>query len=164
MKKLNQGIISFFHKQPYTIVTTIDEKGYPHNSCKGIVDIEENGKVYLLDVYKERTYENLKQNPHISITAVDEHKFMGYCLKGAAKMVKEKDVHSDMVKKWEEKITKRISLRLLKNIQGQKGHPRHPEALLPKPEYLIAVEVEEIVDLTPHHIRYRLKQKGEVLL
>lgn len=153
MKKLNQGIISFFHKQPYTIVTTIDEKGCPHNSCKGIVDIEENGKVYLLDVYKERTYENLKQNPHISITAVDEHKFVGYCLKGVAKMVKEKDVHSDTVKKWEEKITKRISLRLLKNIQGQKGHPRHPEALLPKPEYLIAVEVEEIVDLTPHHIR-----------
>ncbi|MFH1645565.1 MAG: pyridoxamine 5'-phosphate oxidase family protein, partial [Candidatus Omnitrophota bacterium] len=109
MKKLNSGIVSFFHKQPYTIVTTIDEKGRPHNSCKGIVDIEEEGKVYLLDVYKERTYENLKLNPHISITAVDEHKFMGYCLKGVAKMVKEKALRSDTVKKWEQKIIKRIS-------------------------------------------------------
>lgn len=152
--KLTEGIINFFHKQPYTIVTTIDNKGRPHNSCKGIVDIEEIGKVYLLDVYKERTFQNLKENPHISIAAVDEHKFMGFCLKGIAKIVKRQEMRSETVKKWEDKITKRISHRLLKNLQGQKGHPRHPEALLPKPEYLIAVDVKEIVDLTPHHIRH----------
>ena len=79
---------------------------------------------------------------------------MGFCLKGVAKIVKQKDLYSETVKKWEDKITKRISHRLLKNLQGQKGHPRHPEALLPKPEYLIVVDVEEIVDLTPHHIRH----------
>jgi len=152
--KLTEGIINFFHRQPYTIVTTIDNKGCPHNSCKGIVDIEEMGKVYLLDVYKERTFRNLKENPHISIAAVDEHKFIGFCLKGVAKIVKQKDLHSGTVKKWEDKITKRISHRLLKNLHGQKGHPLHPEALLPKPEYLIVVDVEEIVDLTPHHIRH----------
>ncbi|MBU4312623.1 MAG: pyridoxamine 5'-phosphate oxidase family protein [Candidatus Omnitrophica bacterium] len=154
MKKLNQGIIGFFHKQPYTIVTTIDRDGSPHNSCKGIVDIEEKGLVYLLDVYKEKTYANLKENQNISITAVDEHKFMGYCLKGAASIVKEEDLHSRTIKSWEGKLTKRISERLLKNLKGEKGHPRHPEASLPKPEYLIAVEVKEIIDLTPHHIRH----------
>ena len=152
--RLTEEIINFFHKQPYAIVTTIDNKGHPHNSCKGIVDIEEMGKVYLLDVYKERTFQNLKENPRISIAAVDEHKFMGFCLKGVAKIVRQKEMHSETVKKWEDKITKRISHRLLKNLQGQKGHPRHPEALLPKPEYLIVVDVEEVVDLTPHHIRH----------
>lgn len=153
MKRLTDGIINFFHKQPYTIITTIDKKGCPHNSCKGIVDIENTGKVYLLDLYKERTYENLRQNHHITITAVDEHKFMGFCLKGIARIVKEEKLHSRTIKKWEEKLIKRISQRLLKNLQGQKGHPRHPEANLPKPEYLIEVEVKEVIDLTPHHIR-----------
>lgn len=154
MKRLSQGIIIFFHKQPYAIVTTIDRNGCPHNSCKGIVDIEESGMVYLLDLYREKTYENLKENPHVNITAVDEHRFMGYCLKGTAKIVKGKNLHSRIVKKWESKITKRISQRLIKNIHGEKGRPHHPEALLPKPEYLIVVEVKEIVDLTPHHIRH----------
>lgn len=153
MKRLTDDIINFFHKQPYTIVTTIDKNGCPHSSCKGIVDIGNTGKVYLLDLYKERTYENLRQNPHITITAVDEHKFMGFCLKGIARIVKEEKLHSRTIKKWEEKLTKRISQRLLKNLQGQKGHPRHPEANLPKPEYLIGVEVKEVIDLTPHHIR-----------
>jgi len=153
MKQLNKEIISFFHRQPYTIVTTIDKDGYPHNSCKGIVDIRRNGKVCLLDLYKAETYENLKGNPYISITAVDEHKFVGYSLKGKAKIIKRAGVKSRIVKLWEDKIIKRISRRLVKNIRGERGHSKHPEALLPKPEYLIEVEVSGIIDLASHHIK-----------
>jgi len=152
-KKLTECLIRFFHRQPYTIVTTVDKTGCPHNSCKGIVDIEEDGKVYLLDLYKAKTYENLKQNPHINITAVDEHKFIGFTLKGKAKIANKNKLKSNIIKAWETKITKRISQRLLKNLKGEKGHPLHPEASLPKPEYLIEVDVIEIIDLTPHHIR-----------
>lgn len=152
MKKLTGAIIAFFNKQPYTIVTTIDKNGCLHNSCKGIVDIDADGRVYLLDLYKERTYQNLSKNQCISITAVDEHKFMGYSLKGTARIVKREDVKSHIMEKWEDRIKKRIAQRLIKNIKGEKGHPRHPEALMPKPEYLIEVKVGEIIDLTPHHI------------
>jgi len=44
----------------------------------------------------------------------------------------------------------------LRNIREEKGHPRHPEVFLPKPVYMIAIEVQEIVDLTPHHLRPEL--------
>jgi hypothetical protein len=108
--------------------------------------------VCLLDLYKEETDRNLKENPHINITAVDEHRFIGYSLKGIAKIVKREKVTSHIIKSWEDRIKKRITQRLLKNIRGEKGHPHHPEARLPKPEYLIEVEVKEIIDLTPHHI------------
>jgi len=153
MKRLSEGVIHFFHKQSFTIITTVDTKGCPHNSCKGIVNIEGSDKVYLLDLYKGKTYHNLMENPHISITAIDEHKFMGYSLRGTAKIVKREKLKSHIIRSWEDRLKKRISQRLLKNIRGEKGHPRHPEVLLPKPEYLIEVEVKDIVDLTPHHIR-----------
>ncbi len=153
MRTLNEGIIRFLHNQHYVVVTTIDKKGCPHNSCKGIVDIDKDGKIYLLDVYKGKTFNNLKNNPHINITAVDEHRFIGYCLKGRARLVKKEDVDVHLITTWGQKITKRLSHRLLKNIRGEKGHPMHPEALFPKPEYLIEVDVKEAVDLTPHHIR-----------
>ena len=153
MPKLTEAIIRFFHRQPYTIITTVDKDGCPHSSCKGIVDIEKDGKVYLLDLYKAKTYENLQQNPRINITAVDEHKFIGFTLKGKARIANKNKLKSHIVKAWENKITKRISQRLLKNLKGEKGHPLYPEASLPKPEYLIEVDVTEIIDLTPHHIR-----------
>ena len=150
---ITADIIQFFHNQRFTIIATIDKNGYPHSSCKGIVEIDKRGHVYLLDLYMAKTYENLKKNPRISITGVDEHKFIGYCLKGKAKIVPRNRVSKRILKLWEDKITSRISHRLLKNIQGEKGHAAHPEALLPGPAYLIEVDVDEIIDLIPAHIK-----------
>jgi len=150
---ITPDIIQFFHSQRFTIVSTIDKKGYPHNSCKGIVDIDKTGKVYLLDLYMSATYGNLRKDNHISITAVDEHKFRGYCLKGSASIVPKDKVKGRILKLWENKVTSRISHRLLKNMKGENGHIAHPEALLPPPAYLIAVDVDEIIDLTPSNIK-----------
>ena len=150
---ITSDIVQFFHNQRFTVISTIDKNGYPHNSCKGIVEIDERGRVYLLDLYMAKTYENLRRNPHISITGVDEHKFIGYCLKGNAKITPRNKVSKRILKLWEDKITSRISHRLLKNIQGEKGHAAHPEALLPTPAYLIEVDVDEVIDLIPAHIK-----------
>lgn len=153
MRKLPQEVINFFRNQGCVIVSTIDAKGFAHNSCKGLVKINRNGLTYLLDLYRANTYKNLKRNPHISITAFDEHKFIGYCLKGRASLLPEGRLYAQITKAWEARIASRITQRLLKNIREEKGHPRHPEALLPKPEYLIVMQVEETVGLTPHHLK-----------
>ena len=153
---ITSDIVQFFHNQRFTIIATIDKNGYPHSSCKGIVEIDKRGRVYLLDLYMAKTYENLKENPRISITGVDEHKFIGYCLKGNAKIVPTNRVSKRILKLWDDKITSRISYRLLKNIQGEKGHAAHPEALLPGPAYLIEVDINEVIDLIPAHIKKKV--------
>lgn len=153
MNKLNNGIIQFFHNQGCVVVSTIDKEGFPHNACKGIVEINRNGRVYLIDLYMGTTYENLKKNPRISITAIDEHKFIGYCLKGKAEIIPESELKPNTIKAWELRISGRLTQRLLKNIRNEKGHSRHPEIFLPKPSYMIGMEVEEIVDLTPRHLK-----------
>jgi len=155
MKRLSEEITKFFQEQGFAIVSTIDKNGSPHSSCKGIVKINQRGLIYLLDLYRERTYDNLRRDPHMSITAVDEHRFSGYCLKGKAKIIAGEKLKSQVIKAWEEKLTSRITRRLIKNIKGERGHLDHPEALLPKPEYVIVMEVGEIVDLTAHHIRQK---------
>ena len=153
MKRLSGEIIRFFQNQGFVIVSTIDKSGIPHNSCKGIVKINQNGLIYLLDLYRGITHENLKQNSGISITAVDEHRFKGFCLKGRAKIISDKELNSNIIKDWERRLTSRITQRVVKNVQGESGHPGQPESLLPKPEYLIVMEIKEIVDLTPHHLK-----------
>jgi len=151
--RLSEQVVQFFHSQNFVIVSTIDSDGSLHSSCKGIVRIGTNGKVYLLDLYKGKTSENLKQNPNINITAVDEHKFRGWCLKGKAKIMPEQEFKPGFLADWKKRITHRITHRLLKNIRGEKGHPRHPEAQFPNPEYLIEIEVREMVDLTPSSLK-----------
>lgn len=155
MKRLPEEIIQFFQSQGFVIVSTISPDGSIHNSCKGIVEIKPGGLVYLLDLYKGKTYENLRHNPNINITAVDEHKFIGYCLKGKAKIITEDNLSPQLLKVWDKRITSRLTIRILKNILGEKSHSAHPEALLPKPKYLIVLEAKEIVDLRPQHINRR---------
>lgn len=152
-KRLNSDIMHFFHNQGCVIVSTISRDGSPHSSCKGIIRIDPEGRVYLLDLYLGRTHANLRGNPNMSITAVDEHKFRGYCLIGKARITQVREFQSHLIKSWEDRIASRITQRVLKNIAGQKGHPRHPESLLPQPQYVILMEVKEIVDLTPHHLK-----------
>lgn len=153
MQGLSEDIVHFFRSQSFVIVSTIDKQGLIHNSCKGIVKINQTGQVYLLDLYKANTHENLKANPIISLTAVDEHKFRGYSLKGRAKILPAEKIQPQIITAWEERIASRLSRRVLRNMHDEKGHPKHPEVLLPQPEYMIAMEVEEILDLTPHPLR-----------
>lgn len=151
--KIPHEIVLFLKHQPYTIVATFDREGYPHTSCKGIIKIDPAGKIYLLDVFKWRTFENLKKNPKVSVTAVDEHKFKGWCLKGKGKILDEEHITPDLVKAWEKKITSRTAERVIRNVRGEKGHKKHPETQLAKPEYMVEVDIEEIVDLTPQHMK-----------
>ena len=151
--KIPDNVVNFLQQQSFVIVSTIDERGLIHSSCKDVVEIDNKGKVYLLDVYRGKTRQNLQRDPHITITAVDEHKFIGFSLKGKVESPSEELIDPKLLKAWEERITSRLTQRLLRNLHEEKGHPRHPEALLPKPEYLIVMEVEDVVDLTPHHIK-----------
>jgi hypothetical protein len=50
-------------------------------------------------------------------------------------------------------VTARISQRIIKNIHEEKSSGHHPEAAFPRPQYMIVMDVEEAVDLTPRHLK-----------
>lgn len=153
MKPIPASIIDFFRTQGFVLVSSIDKNGFPHNSCKDIVKINPAGEIYLMDAYLGSTGKNIADNPHISISAVDEHKFTGYCLKGKARIIQDKLISQELIKTWEDNITSRLTKRLLKNLGQDKGQRHHPEASLPHPKHLILLEIEEIVDLAPYHLK-----------
>lgn len=150
MIKLPQEIIEFLKAQGFVIVSSIDKNGFPHSSCKAIVKIEPQGMIFLIDLYHGSTGENIKHNPRINISAVEEHKFIGYCLKGKGQILLD-DISQELIKIWEENLTSRLTKRLLKNLSEDRVRGHHPEATLPRPKHVIALEVEEIIDLAPYH-------------
>jgi predicted pyridoxine 5'-phosphate oxidase superfamily flavin-nucleotide-binding protein len=155
MIKLNNDVYDFFKGQTFVIVTTLDPDGSPHDSCKDIIRISRDGRIYLLDLYLKRTFNNLKNNPRMCIAQVDEEKFIGYCLKGIGKPVKIKKLTPLIMSVWQSKITSRITNRIIRNLKKEKGQGAHPESLLPRPEYIIVLDVKEIIDLTPQHIKQK---------
>ena len=153
MKEISKGLIYFLESQPFVVVSTLDEKNRIHCSAKGIANIEEKGEIYIIDLYKASTFNNIKKNPTISITAIDEKSFTGYTIKGKAHIVDKEVIRGDIVKKWEEKVVNRISKRVIGNVKVDKKSTHHPEAKFPQPEYMIVMQTEDIVDLTPSHLK-----------
>ncbi|MCM8799428.1 MAG: pyridoxamine 5'-phosphate oxidase family protein [Candidatus Omnitrophica bacterium] len=145
--QIPKKVVDFLESRTFVIVSTLDKSGSIHNSCKGIVGIDKKGVIYLLDLYQAHTYRNLKSHPYISITAVDEHRFEGYCLKGKVELLKEDLIEPEIIRLWDKNIIRRITQRIIKNLKEEKSHVGHPEATFPQPRYLIKMEVERIVDL-----------------
>ena len=152
MRKIPEFVIDFLNAQSFVIVSSWDKDGFPHASCKDIVKIDPAGGVYLVDVYYGATAENIRANPRVSISAVDEHKFIGYCLKGKAVLMSDA-ISSEIIKAWEDKITARLTKRLLRNLSEDQGRGHHPEASLPHLKHIIMIEVEQIVDLAPFNLK-----------
>ena len=149
MNSIPEDIVFFLEKQGFLITATIDENGYPHTSCKGLLEIKDD-TIYLMDLYRGRTYRNLLKNPRLSATAVDEHLYKGYCLKGRGSIVKKEEISDLHLESWRDRKVDRTTSRVIKNIRGRKGHRAHPEAEFPDPKHLIVIQVEEIVDLAKY--------------
>ena len=146
-------------KQGFVIVSSLDKEGRIHSSAKGVVGIDEGGRVFLIDLYQARTYNNLKRNPTVTVTFVDEHKFEGYALQGIAKIVEKEDISGSIIAEWEDKVIQRISKRLIKNLQDGKASSHHPEAAFPHPKQLIEIDVEKINDLAPAQLKKKIKDQ-----
>ncbi len=153
MKKISKEIASLLESKGFVIVSTLDKDGNIHCSAKGVVEVEEEGKVYLIDLYKRVTYANLQRNSTVSITVIDEEQFAGFNLKGKASIVQKKDMEDKFIKKWQKEIIRRISKRVIKNIKKDKKSKKLPETNFPQPEYLIEIKVGQIVDLAPSPLK-----------
>lgn len=153
MRRITKEIIYLFHKQGFVIVSTLDSEGSIHCAAKGIVGIEAEGRIYLIDLYQGKTFSNLKRNPTISITAIDEDEFSGFTIKGKAKIVNREEIKEHIIASWEDKVIKRVSKRVIGHIKKEKKSSHHPEAIFPHPQYLIEVDVDSVVDLTPKNLK-----------
>jgi predicted pyridoxine 5'-phosphate oxidase superfamily flavin-nucleotide-binding protein len=151
--KLTPAIKNFFSKNGSALVSTINDEGAIHCSVKGIVSIDESGLIHMVDLYMNRTYHNLKENPNISVTVVDNEKFMGYTLQGEARIISSNDIEPYYITEWERRIIQRITSRVLRSVQNNSKSKEHFEAQLPNdPKYLIEMQVENIIDLRPTQI------------
>jgi len=145
-----ESILNFFKKQSFVIVSTLDKNKRIHSVAKGIAKIEDK-KIYIMDLYRANTYNNLKRNPIISITAVDEEAFIGYTLKGKGRIIEKEKIKKEFLEEWEKRVIHRVSNRLIKNLKKDTFR-HHPEIKLPYPEYMIEFKIEKVIDLKPKYL------------
>jgi predicted pyridoxine 5'-phosphate oxidase superfamily flavin-nucleotide-binding protein len=101
MAKIPQEIQEFI-KGKMAWVATASPDAMPNATPKGSVQVIDDEHLVFADLFSLKTRENLKANPKIAVTVVDEKTYKGYQFKGSAELLTAGplfDQVSEMVKK-----------------------------------------------------------------
>ena len=154
MVDISHSVENLLNHQHYVIVSSFDREGEIHTSAKGVVDVDRRGRIYILDLYKGRTYANIIRNPNVTLTTIDDRTFKGYSIQGKAKIIDKKFVSRRKMQLWHERLAKRIAKRIVRHVREEtSGRRGIPEARFPIPRYLIEVSIRKIIDLAPERLR-----------
>lgn len=157
--KLDKSMAKLLKKRRIVMVASASKNGKPNASLKGIVDIEaDEGNIYFLDLYSEKTKNNLSENPQVSISVADIEDFIGYQFKGVVELIDDGELFKKYAKKWEMQRINLLIERVVKNVRKGSSHGRH-ELYLPEPKYLVKIKVTEIYDLLPHEKSQKKQNK-----
>lgn len=93
MAKLTEEMKSFLAngRDPVTVfVGTAANDGMPNISAKGtFIQVVDDQTLAYADVYSLKTMENLKNNPHVCIAAINAKTYKGFQFKGVGELVEE---------------------------------------------------------------------------
>ena len=86
MTKIPQEIQEFI-KGKMAWVATASRDGIPNATPKGTVQVIDDEHLVFADLFSLKTRENLKANPKVAVTVLDEKSYKGYQLKGSAELL-----------------------------------------------------------------------------
>ena len=122
MTKISQEIQEFL-KGKMAWVSTATRDGMPNATPKGSVQVIDDTHLVFADLFSLKTRENLKANPKVAVTVVDEKTYQGYQLKGLAELLTNGPVFDQVVEQ-------------LKNAPKK----------LPPAKYVVKITVDAIYD------------------
>lgn len=123
MAKLADDMKELIESQKMSFVATAGSDGIPNVSPKGTIRVLDDETLIFADLFSTRTRTNVRGNPKIALSVVDEKARRGYQFKGQAELLSQGPLYEKMVKDLESLQT------TIKNV--------------------VKIRVEEIYDLTP---------------
>lgn len=147
--KIEKNMERLLTRQNVIVVGTVNPNGTPNLSLKGLLKVDaEGGVIDFCDLYRKKTFRNLKKNSAVSILVFSIEEFAGYQFIGPAEMFESGPLFEEMRAAWAHKKSRLIGRRISKNVRKGGSHGRS-ELHLPSPRALVRMTVERIYDLSP---------------
>jgi predicted pyridoxine 5'-phosphate oxidase superfamily flavin-nucleotide-binding protein len=144
---IKERLVKFFRHTQFVDVATCDKNCRPNNAPKFILKID-GDKIYLADYVLGTTWNNLKENPLVSLTVVDNDSLIGYQFNGEAVLLDEGDDYETLRQEFQVKKVKSSVDRIIKSVRAEK--PNHSvELSFPDRTGIIIIIIREIVDIGP---------------
>ncbi len=145
--KIPEGLAVLLQKADFISVGTSDENGQPSVASKFLLKVEGNN-IYLVDLIKGKTWRNLRYNPLISLSVMDEDNLRGYQINGTVLAL---DSGNDFDTLMLEFADKQVSFATNKIISGVQQAKPHADSVFAsnKAKVFYKVSVSETLEIGP---------------
>jgi predicted pyridoxine 5'-phosphate oxidase superfamily flavin-nucleotide-binding protein len=140
-----QRISDYIKAKEFISVATCDFKGRPNAAPKFVLKIQGNF-LYLIDYTIGKTWENIRINPKVSLSFVEQNNLNCYQLNGSVEII---DGGGEYENIQDEVLNKQISLstkRIIEGVLAGKSHGNY-EVAIPEKFVVFKVRIEEIVEI-----------------
>ncbi len=146
-EKILGGLIVLLQKADFISVGTSDENGQPSVASKFLLKVE--GKnIYLVDLIKGKTWRNLRYNPIISLSVMDEDNLRGYQINGAVSVLESGKEFDLLMLEFSEKQVTFATNKIIAGVQQMKPH-RGLGLTAHKAEVFYKISVSEALEIGP---------------
>lgn len=142
---MNNKAAQLLKSREFVSVATCDLQGRPNAAPKFILKVE-NNFIYLVDYIVGRTSQNLRVNPRISISFMDNNTLMGYQLNGSVEIINKSQEYEALVKDLSQKELELSTRRIIEGVTKGKPHEGF-ELNLSETFVIFKVKIEEIVEI-----------------
>lgn len=98
-------------------VATADKKCKPNSASKLLVTVELPNLLYYLDYRFTQSFNNIHENPQVSVSFMDDAGFTGYRLTGTVELAKGKE-YEQVGDIWKKKVIAYETERMIARIRG----------------------------------------------
>ncbi|MFH1037721.1 MAG: pyridoxamine 5'-phosphate oxidase family protein [PVC group bacterium] len=150
--KIDKDMERLLTRQNVVIVGTVNPDNSPNLSLKGLLKVDPEGYIHFSDLYRGKTFRNLKRDPRVSVMVFSIEEFTGFQFTGVAELIESGPLFEEAEADWQAKKSWLLGRRISKNVRKGFSHGRS-EFQLPSLKALVRVAVERVYDLSPDRSR-----------
>lgn len=141
------NFMPFLSKGKFVNIATCNLERMPSVAPKLIGKTEKNS-IYLIDYVMGKTYSNIKQNPRVSLSFINDRTLTGYQFNGTAIIIEEGEEFDKLTDEFQRIKTNFTVERILLDVRKGKKTSPSVEFSLPKKFIILKVKVFEIVEIS----------------
>ena len=139
-------ILFLLEKTDFINVATCGRSLKPSGAFKFLLKIEGNN-IYLVDFAKARTWHNVKKNPFVSLSILDNDTLIDYQLNGDVEIIEGGELFAKLDEELDKKEITFATKRVIESVRRQKKYKA--EIPLAEKIVILKVEIKEVIELGP---------------
>lgn len=132
-------------------VASCDKEGKPNSAAKMLMDVVEPNEIYFLDYRYTQTYSNVKENPQLSVSFMNDASFTGFRLTGPAEALDSGPQFEKVKKNWDRLLISYEADRILQRVMGRYS-TKESESMLPRDFIIVKVVAKEAAVIKPDRV------------